>query len=122
MDGSAAETVQAIIAFLGDVGPEHQGATKGNTIPLEWFRWLSADAVQLFYEPLTDADGNVVPASAGTQRSAVVDREYGERLAALDQLRTTHRTLRAGWLFVAGRRRTDEGHRAIFRPLVTAPV
>src|SRR5207248_11771449 len=79
MDGLEAETVRAIIVFLGDVGPEHQGATKGNTIPLEWFRWLSADAVQLFYDPLSDAHGS--PSASGTQRSAVLDREYGERLA-----------------------------------------
>src|SRR3954454_5886318 len=77
MDGLAAETVQAIVAFLGDVGRQHGGTTKGNTIPLEWFRWLSADAVRMFYDPVEEATGH--SQTDGSERYAVIDREYGER-------------------------------------------
>lgn len=52
-----------------------------------------------------------------------VDRRLGERLAAVDQLRPEQRSLRVGWLFVAGRTVEDGGRsRRVFHPLVTVPV
>jgi hypothetical protein len=52
-----------------------------------------------------------------------IDRRFGERLAAVDQLRPGQRSLRAGWLFVAGSKDAGGGRRyRIFHPLVTVPV
>jgi hypothetical protein len=56
-------------------------------------------------------------------RVVSIDRAFGERLAAVDQIRAEQRSLRVGWLFVAGRTKTDDGRtRRVFHPLVTVPV
>lgn len=53
----------------------------------------------------------------------VIDREFAERLAAIDQIRPTRRSLRLGWLFVAGQTPAGEGRpQRVFHPLVTIPV
>jgi hypothetical protein len=118
----------AIVAYFNDMVPERRGAEGGSSISLDWFRWLSVDAVRQFYEPFGEAitqspmDPQVGTVSAA-ERFAVIDRELGERLAALDQMRTSHRTLRAGWLFVAGHTTDAAGHRhRVFQPLITIPV
>jgi len=56
-------------------------------------------------------------------RAVAVDRRFGERLDAVDKLRPGQRSLRVGWLFVAGSRGAGGGRRhRIFHPLVTLPV
>lgn len=58
-----------------------------------------------------------------TERYVGLDRRLGERLAAVDQLRPAQRSLRVGWLFVAGRTLDGDGRaRRVFHPLVTVPV
>ncbi|MDP9420035.1 MAG: ATP-binding protein [Actinomycetota bacterium] len=56
-------------------------------------------------------------------RTAAVDRNFGERLAAVDQIRPEQRSLRVGWLFVAGRTSGPDGRpRRVFHPLVALSV
>ena len=103
---------------------------------MEWFRWLAAEAVELFipaFTPPEDARPHGRFEGVGMRmddaeespltRSVRVDRSFGERLAAVDQLRPEQRSLRAGWLFVEGSRPLPNGRRQrVFHPLLTVPV
>jgi hypothetical protein len=103
------------------------------SIPLEWFRWLPASGTSII--AWLQASGDVlrrlsVPPgpnrpTAGREyaNTIEIDAAFGERLAAIDQLRADLRSLRVGWLFLAGKT-TDVHGRAqrIFQPLVSVPV
>jgi hypothetical protein len=55
-------------------------------------------------------------------RFVSVERSFAERLASVDQ-RPEQRSLRVGWLFVAGRMKDESARvRRVFHPLVTVPV
>lgn len=99
----------AILRAMADLSPSGEQKADAFTIPLEWFRWLPLTAANLFYRIVDD------PAYMG---GVEIDWRYGERLAAVDQIRPLQHSLRAGWLFVAGR---HEGKR-VFHPLVTTAV
>ena len=106
-----------MLSALADLAPSAEQRAAGLTVPTEWFQWLPASAVRLF-SPLTDDTA---------ARRVDVDRRFGERLAAVDQIRPGQRSLRVGWLFVAGRTATTDGpgpprRRRVFHPLVTVPV
>jgi hypothetical protein len=63
------------------------------------------------------------PPRLRTDRHAPIDRELGQALAAVEQLRPAARPVRVGWLFVAGRTRQRDGTvRRVFHPLVNVPV
>lgn len=85
-------------------------------MPTEWFRWLPVGAITLFYPEVEDPRGQV-------RRTFALDRRFGERLAAVDLIRPEERSLRTGWLFVAGRLPSGDGRRRrVLHPLVTVPV
>ncbi|MBW3546572.1 MAG: ATP-binding protein [Actinobacteria bacterium] len=117
---TAAPTAREVLLALADLTPSAEQRSTGLAIPTEWFRWLPVQSVLLF--------GASDPRLEGTRqhqavRMAAVDRRFGERLAAVDQIRPERRSLRVGWLFVAGRVVTGEGRsRRVFHPLVTIPV
>jgi hypothetical protein len=85
-------------------------------------RWLPAQSVRLF-QPTAVLGEYAVERRDQRLASAGVDRKFAERLAAIDQIRPTQRSLRVGWLFVAGQTPAGErrAHR-VFHPLVTVPV
>lgn len=101
----------AVVQALAALSPSSEPRPTSLTIPLKWFRWLPAFAVGLFNEPLAH------------DLLVELDPEYGERLAAVDQIRLGQRSIRVGWLFVAGRVADANGKlRKVFHPLVTMPV
>jgi hypothetical protein len=109
---------RALLA-LADVTPSAEQRTAGLSVPTEWFTWLSAGSVRIFW-PTSEA---LAGGDAAELRYANVDRAFGERLASVDQLRPEQRSLRVGWLFVAGRVEDGSGRfRRVFHPLVTLPV
>ena len=62
-------------------------------------------------------------AAAYDMDGVYVDKAFGERLAAVDQVRSEQRALRIGWLFVTGQITGEDGkRRRVFHPLVTMPV
>ncbi|HEX4979337.1 MAG TPA: AAA domain-containing protein, partial [Acidimicrobiales bacterium] len=102
---------RALLA-LADLAPTSEAQQKSLSIPTEWFTWLPARSVDLF---ATYATAEV--------RFAPIPRSLGDRLASVDLLRPEQRSLRVGWLFVAGRTTDDAGrHRRVLHPLVTIPV
>jgi hypothetical protein len=105
---------RAVLAALADLAPAGEEPETTASIPLDWFRWLPASAAGLFRPPA--AEPQTLPAGVD------VDRAFAERLAAVDQVRAGHRSLRVGWLFVAGRTGTGNGARRVLHPLVTIPV
>lgn len=121
-----------ILQALADLAPSGEAASTRLRIPTEWFRWLDVGAVGLFASGLVFQEPPGSPIEAVRRmtdveqlpvRTAVVDRAFGERLAAVDQLRPEQRSLRVGWLFVAGRTAAEDGRsRRVFHPLVTVPV
>jgi len=87
-------------------------------VPTEWFHWLPASAVALFLEATAIEERYAIAPSP-----APIERRLGELLAAVDLLRPDHRSLRAGWLWVVGRRRLGENRmQRVLHPLVTVPV
>lgn len=111
---------KAVLGVMADLSPSPaQQPAAAHAIPLEWFRWLPAEAVRLF-PPEKLLALATPPADV---RAVDLDRRFGERLQAVDQLRPGQRSLRAGWLFVAGGKDAGGGRRQrIFHPLVTIPV
>src|SRR3954447_14990235 len=67
VDDGARATAASILSFLADLAPHRREGARGSSIPLEWFRWLPADAVRLFYDPVVRAAaaGRGVDAAAG---------------------------------------------------------
>lgn len=132
MDGDWAQEASRVLYALADLAPSGEPASSRLTIPTEWFQWLDANAVDLF------APGTVFERPPGSPveairrladmeqlpvRAAGIDRKLGERLAAIDQIRPEQRSLRVGWLFVAGRETTQDGRRRrVFHPLLSLPV
>lgn len=122
-----------MLRALADLAPSGEQRATRLAVPTEWFRWVEAGAVRVFTPgPFDDgARSRAVEAAmrvAGppddlAARSVGIDRSFGERLAAVDQVRPEQRSLRMGWLFVAGRAAGEDGRpRRVFHPLVTVPV
>ncbi|HEX3542440.1 MAG TPA: AAA domain-containing protein, partial [Acidimicrobiales bacterium] len=109
-------TASAVLRTLSALSPVAEARGKGRTIPLDWFRWLPANAVRAFRTDVPTYPDSI-------QIGAVpIDRGFGERLAAVDQIRSGSRSLRLGWLFVAGSTDEEGGQVRVFHPLVTIPV
>ena len=105
-------TIAPILEALADMtaGGDEDRRTK-RTIPLDWFRWLPLSALGLF-----------IPAYFSEQPATVsLERDFAERLAAVDQVRSG-RSLRVGWLFVAGHTTVDGRPVRVFTPLVNLGV
>ena len=110
---AAAARVRAVLFALADLAPSGEAQRgPGRTVPLDWFRWIWANAAHLLLrDDAADAAG---PA---------LEPDFGERLAAVDQIRPEQASLRVGWLFVAGRVRDEVGRaERVLHPLVTIPV
>lgn len=123
-DGPASQ-VQKILGVLADVSPSAQQRATGLTVPLDWFRWLPARGVALFRPTPVALRRSLVIDQQGADVTPRVrlDRGAGERLAAVDQVRPGARhSLRAGWLFVAGRRPVDGRMQRVLHPLLSVPV
>jgi hypothetical protein len=143
-DEARHQASQALLT-LADLTPAAAAATDARgVIPLEWFRWLPFSARSLLdaaesgpparvpslglnsitLKPLI---GNrmLVPGleKVSEAPSVTIERDVGEQLAVVDQLRVGEHTLRTGWLFVAGRVVGADGRKSrVFQPLVTRPV
>jgi hypothetical protein len=112
VDEVAQARVSRVLHALSDLAPSAEQRSTGRVIPTEWFQWLPVDAVRLFRFGVPSVD-----------RRVTIGRKFGERLAAVDQVRPGQRSLRVGWLFVAGRTVGDDGRSwRVFHPLVTVPV
>lgn len=123
------------LAALSSLTPSAERKDDDTAVPLDWFRWLD-DGLQLFIGPTAPpADsvfgriGRTVAQVQGTPMAEVpsvsVDRGFGERLAAVQQVRGA--PFRIGWLWVVGTASvvTANGasvRRRICQPLVTMPV
>ncbi|MGH9225611.1 MAG: AAA domain-containing protein [Acidimicrobiales bacterium] len=118
-------TANRILLALADLAPSADERPSKLAVPTEWFRWLPISAVRLFLPAvaLTDSQFFQMAGSDAGGRRVGLDRKFGERLAAVDRIRPARRSLRAGWLFVAGRLPMGDGRsRRVFHPLVTVPV
>ncbi|MDQ3643138.1 MAG: hypothetical protein M3450_17155, partial [Actinomycetota bacterium] len=125
MDRRPGETARRVLDALADLSPAAEQRPSTLTIPTEWFRWLPAQAVRLFTPTAVFSEYAIQRRTAVEQRlgSPGLDRKFAERLAAIDQIRPTQRSLRAGWLFLAGQVPAGgERTRRVFHPLVTVPV
>jgi len=114
---------QALLT-LADLSPSaaDDDDVKGS-IPLEWFRWMPASSVSLFAWMQSSELHMRDLASPAIAHRVRIDPELGDRLAAVDQIRADQRSLRVGWLFVAGRTTSERGRtQRIFQPLVSMPV
>jgi hypothetical protein len=130
---AAAERASRVLRALADLSPSAEQRASTLTVPTSWFRWLAADSVRLF-TPASQRAGLYDVSTAPLRQFAVapghdvlrdvtVERGFGERLAAVDQLRPGQRSIRVGWLFVAGRTQDAQGRaRRVFLPLVSVPV
>lgn len=124
MDRAQALQASAVLRALADLAPSAEHHPTGLSIPTEWFRWLPAKAARLFGATEAIHGQILIPEAIGNSalesRAVALSRKFAERLAAVDQLRTGERTLRAGWLFVAGTEKVGASRtRPVFHPLVT---
>jgi len=108
----------SVLGVLADLSPSAQQRSSGLTVPLDWFRWLPINSIRLFLspqDPAADRPGAQVPVGIS------IERRFGERLAAIDRIRPgQQRSLRVGWLFVAGRRPLGDGRmQRVFHPLLS---
>ena len=131
MADTAAATMKAVLLALADLAPSAEPTARGLAVPTEWFRWLPISALRLFLPHNDLLEGRFqgpafrlpLDASGSDIMAVAIERHFGERLAAVDQLRPGQRSLRVGWLFVAGRTTAPDGRtRRVFHPLVTTPV
>ena len=133
MDHSSSVRASAVLRALADLAPSTEAHTPGLAVPTDWFQWLPIGAVRLFHpgayvpraETWVEEMAKKLASNEKEHRAVTItiDRQFGERLAAVDQIRAERRSLRVGWLFVAGRTENEDGRaRRVFHPLVTIPV
>lgn len=121
MTSSIGASAKRVLDVLAELSPSTEGSHPGTSIPVEWFRWLELPAVALFGSAI--ATPELLPTYPDEMFAAEIDAHFGERLAAVDQVRLAQRSLRAGWLFVAGKVVQSNGKsKHVFTPLVTVPV
>lgn len=128
------ETTSAVLGVLAALSSSGQHESGALVVPLDWFRWLPASGVRLFlpksanWEDLLERFGDGLrrfqDQPTALQPGLAIDRHTGERLAAIDRLRPAEqRSLRAGFLFVAGQRAGgDRPPQRVFHPLLSVPV
>lgn len=115
-----------VLGLLADLSPSAQQRAAGLAVPTDWFRWLPASGVALFRPTAPALRESLIIDRQGSDVTprAFLDRGIGERLAAVDRIRPgAKHSLRAGWLFVAGRRPLGGGRmQRVLHPLVSVPV
>jgi len=148
----AVDVARAALLALADLSPKPAQRGESLAVPLDWFRWLDG-GLTIFDEPMQDAGNgplevigrdvrgyrarrqfggdfapllNAVGAADAIQPTIQIDRSYGERLAAIQQVRSIA-PLRVGWLFVAGTTELADAQgnvrrRRVFHPLVSRRV
>jgi len=117
---TAPPPASAVLEVLADLSPSARSRPSALAVPRDWFRWLPASGVRLFQPAI----GRYPDPRTREARSVTIERATAERLAALDRVRPGEQhSLRAGWLFVAGRRPLD-GRRTqrVLHPLLSVPV
>ncbi|MFN0026834.1 MAG: DEAD/DEAH box helicase [Acidimicrobiales bacterium] len=126
---------RAALAVLTELTPAAGRSQDGLQVPLDWFRWLDS-GLHLLDErhfPDTGPDGpgmwHLLTAEDKDELnpSLRLERSFGERLAAVQQLRNGAHSLQIGWLWVAGSttvtsRTGQQRRRRVFTPLVTRSV
>ncbi len=132
MDGrEAADRASRVLLALADLSPSAEQRQTSLTIPTEWFRWIAAGSVGVFApsaqvpllpRPVEDKLQRYVGPPPHPTHFASIERSFGEKLAAVDQIRPGQNSIRAGWLFVAGRMKRDGKMHRVFHPLVSAPI
>ena len=127
MDRTLAKRTADVLRALADLTSAAEPPGASNAIPIDWFRWLPANSVRLFSGGAggDGTAGNAIRGLSETPEAMAVqiDRKFAERLAAVDQIRPNQHSLRAGWLFVAGRADEEQAAgRRVLHPLVTVPV
>jgi hypothetical protein len=133
-DSEVAARARAALGVLADLTPSaERRAAAAESVPLEWFRWLDTGFELLTAFTFADP-GSRGPSLAELMRQAdvpaprvPVDKQFGERLAAVQQVREGRHAIRVGWLWVAGSVRWvgsdgQETRRRIFQPLVSRTV
>ena len=135
VDDATRDQARRILRAVADLAPSGRAAARDLSVPTEWFRWLELRSLAAFLpgsnHPLprtamrkaVDTFRPTDPADAmHSFRHAPIDSAVGDRLAAVDLLRPEQRSLRLGWLFIAGR--VDDGGvtRRVFHPVWTLPV
>jgi hypothetical protein len=131
---TASEVLRALAA-LSPAASEQRSI--GWNVPLDWFRWLPVSTVRLFapgpvlrqdsagihYERLDPGIPLKTLGNVPSNQIAFIDHTFGERLAAVQQIRLGSHALRLGWLFVAGRSQGDGGRpQQVFHPLISVAV
>ena len=114
---TAAERARTVLRVISKLSPSVQQSGKGDTIPLDWFRWLPAKASSLIQPRIFPQES----AAEILKEPVIIDRKLGAELAAVHQVRGGS-SLRLGWLFVAGRMKVGGETRRVFQPLVTVPI
>jgi hypothetical protein len=115
MDPRAEQRARAVLHVIANLSPSEQQGASGDTISLDWFRWLPAKAANLVQTQL-DPRGEL-----RLQQPVAIERRLGSELAAIRQVRGNS-ALVIGWLFVAGHIELDGRMQRVFRPLVTVPA
>lgn len=139
IDAEVTRRAEAALAALSDLTPTGGRRTDTSSVPTEWFRWLDT-GFNLFDDRFKDDPCEHRPSTAAAVLKEVIlkeevpmnpsltlDRTYGERLAAVQQIRQGRHSVRVGWLWVAGTETTRNADgaeitRRIFQPLVTRTV
>jgi hypothetical protein len=85
-DGAA--RARSLLRALADLAPSGQ-RRGGSVIPLDWFRWVP-EAVPAFFDLALSQERRK------GQRPVRIDRDFGERLAAVAQVRSLPHSLRVG--------------------------
>lgn len=117
MAGDPGSKIAAVLGMLADLSPSAQARSAALMVPLDWFQWLPVRGVGLLRRPMSAGE-------VAEDTSVPVDRRFGERLASVDRIRPGEkRSLRVGWLFVAGRRPMADGRmQRVLHPLLSTPV
>lgn len=104
--------IHGVLSALADIAESTGGPAPAPALP-EAFHWL----------PLRDVEPvGMVAASSPVTFGTSLGRTRLQRLRAIDAVRPGTRSLRVGWLWVAGTTREGEARRRVFEPLVSGEV
>jgi hypothetical protein len=137
LDRATVDRARRALSALADLTPSSTKRDDATSVPLDWFRWLDTGVAMLDTRPFVDhgpGGPTVLARFAAANDSSdmpiptiTLDKEFGERLAAIQQLRSGASALRIGWLWVAGTTTSVDANgtpqrRRVFQPLVTRKV
>ncbi len=117
MDAPSALDAAGLLRAVADT-TEDRPRLEPASVPLDHFHWV-APCSRLFQPDPLGSFKTYDWSGLDGQASLAVDRELGDRLAAVRALRPGVAALRVGWLFLAGP--APDGRR-LFHPVVSVPV